>query len=428
MNQTNPKYHSLGRRIVLIFCGFTLVLSFVYGGFSILLMYALEDSFIEQELATEASYLSKEFELNGQWPTPRRDHMQLHFSRDTFPEDFRAIAIEEPRRKEFFGQQQRHYHLYPLEGYTDTFLVAEVSGELQVRKIRDSVIKFLVVSGLIVTFIACLIAWYIGRKTAKPLQELADLVHGVAPENIPNQFAHQFPNNEVGRLATTLEHTLTRIAQALEREKYFTRDVSHELRTPLAVIKNAIELKRAQNLRSKLDNNSMDGLDRIYQATEQMEKTVQTLLILSRERQPQSALPMTEMMPIIEQSILDNRLRLEGKPVEVKVRDGCYAKVRGNGDMLKVLLDNLLSNAFHFTESGAVTLDFENDCLSVADTGPGIEPQISGNVTEIGVKGRNSSGYGLGLSIVKRLCEHQGWTMAVSSDNGTTVKVCFGSA
>ena len=120
-------------------------------------------------------------------------------------------------------------------------------------------------------------------------------------------------------------------------------------------------------------------------------------------------------------------MRLEGKPVEVIVCDGCYTQVRGNGDMLKVLLDNLLSNAFHFTESGTVTLDFADDCLSVEDTGPGIESQISANVTEIGVKGRNSSGYGLGLSIVKRLCEHQGWTMTVSSDNGTTVKVCFHS-
>jgi signal transduction histidine kinase len=94
--------------------------------------------------------------------------------------------------------------------------------------------------------------------------------------------------------------------------------------------------------------------------------------------------------------------------------------------MLKVLLDNLLSNAFQYTEMGVVSVDFVDQQLIIADTGPGIEDDISNKVTEPSVKGSQSTGYGFGLSIVKRLCEHQNWLLTVVSEQGTTISVKFG--
>ena len=93
--------------------------------------------------------------------------------------------------------------------------------------------------------------------------------------------------------------------------------------------------------------------------------------------------------------------------------------------MLKVLLDNLLSNAFHYTEAGEVKIDFRDGQLLISDTGPGIDAAILNNLATPGVKGRRSTGFGFGLSIVQRLCEHQGWKMAVNSENGTIVTVSF---
>lgn len=414
------KFHSLSRRIVVQFCMFSIVISLVYGFITFILMYTLEDSFIEKDIHQEARYLITAYEETGSWPATRNDNMELHFSKSTFPIDFREIAIANPMQKEFYGLEGRHYHLYEIKGYPNIYLVAEVSGDLLVRPIREGIITFLLVNGLIVTIVACFIAWLVSRKTTKPLNQLADLVGGAEPEQLPDKFAEQYPNNEVGILATTLEQTLSRISQAMKREKHFTQDVSHELRTPLAVIKNAIELSRTQQSDSKTDQ---AVLERIYGAADQMEKTVHTLLMLAREENANFENTSTRIMPLIEKSILDNRLLLEGKDIDIDISDDCNVEINADGDMLKVLLDNVLSNAFKYTESGIVAISFQDNKLTIQDSGPGIEPDISDSVTETGVKGKQSTGFGFGLSIVKRLCEHQGWELEVISEQGTKVSV-----
>lgn len=413
-------YHSLSSRIVILFCVFTLVISTVFGGMSLFFMYVIEDSYIEKDVLTEARYMSNEYQKSGDWPKVRKGYMTLHPSTESLPQDIRDKVNVDARHGEYFGEQGRHYHVYQLEQYPGVFLVAEVSDQLLVRQIRSTVIKFLAVSVFIVTLISCLLAWVVGRKTVKPLQSLVRLVDGVAPEKIPQTFAKQYPNNEVGVLAQTLENTLQSISQAMNREKNFTRDVSHELRTPLAVIKNAIELTHEQ---ATLSSENKLIMDRIYHSAQQMESTIETLLLLARKQPERQQQGLVALMPIVEKSILDNHLLLVKKQVDVELQDSCQTNINANASMLKLILDNLLSNAFKYTDSGCVRVGYQDGRIMVHDTGPGIEADISKHVTEMGVKGSKSDGLGFGLSIVKRLCEHQGWQMEVENDNGTRVSI-----
>ena len=444
-------FHSLSRRIVWQFCIFTLALAAVFSLISFVLMYTLEDAFIEKDIVQEARYLTAQYQETGAWPMPRKPNMQLHFSKDEFPKAIRNIAKEEPKRKEFYGEEGRHYHLFfihqhfaafqaedealnpfkldatvgadasqpnrrslnmPLGSNQEVYLLAEVSGDLLVRPIREGIIQFLVGSGLIVSAIACLIAWLVSRKTTQPLKQLATLVDGVAPEQVPKDFAQSFPNNEIGILANALEHSFKRLEQALEREKCFTRDASHELRTPLAVVKNAAELPP-----------SAQTVGRIAEAANQMEKTVHTLLLLAREEHTHSQKEVVNLMSVVEKSVIDNCALLEGKPVDVNIHDSCNVTINSQPGMLKVLLDNLLSNAFAYTLEGEVSVEFSNHTLVVKDTGPGIESHIANHVTEPAIKGSQSAGFGFGLSIVKRLCEHQGWILDVDTQRDTGAEV-----
>ncbi|MEW6982219.1 sensor histidine kinase [Colwelliaceae bacterium 6471] len=422
MNNKSEKFHSLSRRIVAQFCIFTLALSAIYGLLCFLLLYSLEDDFIEREVKQEANYLVETYRETGQWSQARSEHMALYFSTSSLPDDIRQQFIDEPQRKEFFGAQGRHYHLYPLPEYNNVYLVAQVSERLLVRPIRGSVLTLLLISGTALTFIAFIIAWLLGRKTATPLKQLADLVDGVAPQNIPHTFADQFPNNEIGILARTLENSMQQISKALAREKCFTRDVSHELRTPVAIVKNAVELCQEKNIFQEQDKQI---ISRISEAAMQMEQTVTTLLVLAREEHTSAQKTQVKLLPLIEQSILDHRHILEGKCVDVQVHDNCNAVVCAQQGMLKVLLDNLLSNAFQYTESGEVKVSFIDNELTIEDTGSGIEQAISAQVTEPAIKGSQSTGYGFGLSIVKRLCEHQHWQLTVVSNKGTSISVAF---
>ena len=419
-NQKHPmKFHSLSRKIVTRFCIFTLLISAVWGLFCFILMYTLEDRFIEREIIQEAQFLQQEYDQNNSWPLPRVSYMTLYFSKSTLPEDIKQRFIDEPRRKEFSGENRRHYHLFALPKAENTYLVAEVSEMLLVRPITESILTAMLISGFLLVLFAFIIAWQLGRKTAMPLKELAALVNGVAPENIPEKFAAQFPNNEIGILAHTLESAMKKINQSLLREKCFTRDVSHELRTPAAIIKNAVEVYRSQHLTD--ENNPV--IERISQATTQMEQTVTTLLTLAREEHTEADKKHIKILPLIEQSIIDQHHLINNKPIEVEVNDNCNVEVYAQSGMLKVLLDNLIGNAFQYTQQGKVTIEMRDKVLIVADTGPGIEPSISAKITEPAVKSNQSTGYGFGLSIVKRLCEHQGWLLTFSSEHGTKISI-----
>ncbi|WP_286263484.1 sensor histidine kinase [Thalassotalea atypica] len=421
MTNETVSFHSLSRRIVAQFCLFTLVLSLLFSFLCFILLYNLEDKFIEREIEQEAKYLITEQQRIEQWPETRGAHFSIYYSTDEMPEDMRQQFIDEPQQIEFYGSQGRHYHLKMLSQQPTVYLVAEVSEQLLVRPVREGMIKLLLISGVSLTFIACIIAWQLGRKTARPLKQLADLVDGVAPENIPEIFAHQYPKNEIGILAQTLETTMGRMKQALSRERNFTRDVSHELRTPVAVIKNSLEVLALKTANSE-DVQSIHN--RIANASIQMEQTVTTLLLLAREEHTSSEKSAISLLPMVEQSVLDNSYLLNGKTVDVCVDDTCDTQVLAQSGMLKVLLDNLLSNAFQYTNSGQVKISYVEQQLVVKDTGPGIEREISDKITEPSVKGSQSTGYGFGLSIVKRLCEHQHWQLSVDSEaEGTTIAV-----
>ena len=441
------KHHSLSRRIVAQFCIFTLVLSSLYGLLSFSLIYDLEDNFIYNTMDNEAKYLTEGYQQQGQWPKPRSNNMQLHFSKDTLPDAVTSKLVTEPKRAEFFGKKGLHYHLYALPDFQEVYLLAEVSDMLLVRPMSGSLLRLLLAASFVLMIIACLIAWLLGRNTAKPLQQLADLVDGVAPEHIPDNFAEQFPRNEIGILATTLEETMARIKQALAREKNFTRDVSHELRTPVAIIKNAVEVYQSRhNLDKSADQQANDALavdtlmKRIGDASVQMEQTVVTLLSLAREEQTSVDKSAVNLIALIEQAVIDHSYLLNNKAVEVVVNDNTNTRLYLQQGMLKVLLDNLISNAFQYTDKGEVRISYLDNRLIIADTGSGIEADIADKVTELAVKGSQSTGYGFGLSIVKRLCEHQGWQLKVSStstspshgssnaiNKGTEISVLFSS-
>jgi signal transduction histidine kinase len=397
-------------------------------------MYDLEDGFIYSTMAQEAQFLNQGYEEQGQWPLPRNSYMTLHFSADSLPKAVKATLLIEPSRGEFFGDNDKYYHLLKLDPIkpstlksSDTiaqqvYLLAEVSEMLLVRPISGLLLKGMLIFCFVLMLIACSIAWLLGRNTAKPLQQLADLVDGVAPENIPDSFAKKFPNNEIGILAKTLEKTMAEIKLALDREKHFTRDVSHELRTPVAIIKNAVEVYQT-NPNKKTDN----VIKRISDASVQMEQTVVTLLSLARNEQTSVEKTQVNLLSLVEQAVIDHSYLLNNKTVDVMVDDNTDINLCVQQGMLKVLLDNLISNAFQYTDKGEVQISYLRNKLVIADTGTGIEADIVDKVTELAVKGKQSTGYGFGLSIVKRLCEHQGWGLQVDSDVGTKISITFES-
>lgn len=420
------KYHSLSRDIITRFCLFAVFLSLLFSLFNFAFLYTVEDFFIERSVKNEAAYLLEQYRSGDNWLAPRKPNMTLHHSVDSFPEEIKGIYQEEPRRKEFFGKQGRHYHMVKIDTSPSKYLIAEVSEQLVVRPLRPFIFILLSISTLVLTLIACFIAYRLSKRTIAPLTKLADLVAGASPNKLPAKFAQQYPANEIGVLATTIEGSMQRIKDFVSREQHFTRDVSHELRTPIAVIKNSGELLAADK---GLSGGNRELLAQIEQACLNMEQTVNTLLSLAREESSQTNTEPVRVLPEVEQVVIQHAALLDGKDVRVNLDIDSDARVNIHRGTLQILISNLVSNAFQYTMAGEVSIRWKHGYLEVFDTGPGLEDDIKDSILEPMVKGKDSPGFGLGLSIVKRLCEHHGFALSIENQaNGMMVRIEFNRA
>ena len=284
---------------------------------------------------------------------------------------------------------------------------------LHPRKVPLISLALLLIPGIIIGYI-------ISRMLFAPVLTLMEQIKNLNPENIPARFSKNHANNELGMLTRTVETSMNRINAFIQREKQFTRDASHELRTPLTIVKGAVEIMEQQ---PELETNPLlnKPLKRISRSVRDMETTIETFLWLAREESGTNEPCRVE--PVVKKAIDDNRYLIENKDIELHVDVLHNKEVRVKEEILYIAVTNLICNAFHFTSRGSVTITIDDAHIGIQDTGMGIEPDKLDSVTRSHVKGEKSQGFGLGLSIVHRLCKRFGWRLTIESQAGKGTRV-----
>lgn len=414
--------HSLRGRMVAAFALFALATALCFSVLGVLFVYTVEDGFFDQMLRQEAAHQQRSWNVSGSLAPPLRDNVSVHRGPATFPADLARQLAGGARGGEFFGEQGRHYHVRRLEvGRRPAWLVAEVSRDLVVRPRMPFILGLLGAATLAILAITLGIGYWLARRATAPLTRLALLVSTTEPGRLPRGFAKDFPDNEIGTLARKLEEALARIADFIEREQQFTRDASHELRTPLAVIEGAAQLLAQQPMQAQ----AAGQLQRLRSAAAHMAQTVTTLLSLAREELEASAAEPVALLPLVEDAVVRFAHLLDGKAVEVRVEVAENTVVQGHRAALAILLSNLVSNAFGHTKQGEIRMYVEGASLVVADSGPGIDPGLRERLFEPGARGQASAGFGLGLSIARRLGERVGIGVAIDSAPGGGTRACL---
>ncbi|MBD1584179.1 sensor histidine kinase [Pseudoalteromonas sp. S16_S37] len=415
------KITQLRNRIVIYFVGSTLLTSILFGLSSFFIAYNVEDEFFYDLLKDEVKVVQTQIS-QGQEPQPKLDFVHYVRYQELLPEPVLTRLREEPNRREFSGENGQHFHLLTLKDQPG-YLVAEVSEHLVVRKFTEGMVYFL----LIIFAFACLIAivmgfasYKISKRLLKPLDDLMDILTNAPVDKLPQGFARKFNNDEIGTFAKTLESALSRIRAFIRREQLFTRDVSHELRTPVTVSQGALTLLKQTNL----DAQQSSLVQRIDAAQQQIEQSLTILLALAREDSLGEG--KSRLLSAIEQSVIQQYEHLSGKDIKLVVNVDSQIEVPVAQTSLLILLNNLLGNAFKFTTQGKITISFSNNTLCIEDTGQGIGNDEKSLVFEDGFKGENSQGLGLGLNIVKRLCEKLSLQYSLASSAlGTRVEIAF---
>ena len=416
---------SLRRRIAVAFVGLAVGVGLVGGLLAVLFAYTTEDHIFNRLLALEAAHLEAGIDPSGRLPTPELPFARYYYHHE-LPAELSEPLAAAPKRREVFGRDGRHYHLRKLDRadpVETVWVVLEAQDYLVVRPVLTDITAFLGASILAMIAAAVLIGLYLAHRVTAPLRALAAEVDALEPRELPADWARRYPPDEVGQVAQALRDAFRRIASFIDREQRFTQDASHELRTPLAVVESSAEM-----LARDPDGPQRAVLiGRIQSATTAMRLSVEALLALAREAAPDTARGSAAVLPIVERTVVNHAPLLDGKPVEVTVDVDPDWRVAGDPAALQVLIANLVSNAFRYTERGEIRIVREGEDLVVIDSGVGIDETLRADVTRATVKSAGSPGLGLGLSIVERVCARNGWRFELaSSDQGTTARLGLG--
>lgn len=280
---------------------------------------------------------------------------------------------------------------------------------------------------LVFSFLSLVLGAWSSRRVMKPVSELARRIGDLRVGGEPKKLAGVFADDEVGQLAAAFDDYAQRLNASIRRDREFNADVSHELRTPLAVIRGASELLLAK---PDLDEKTRTRLKRIERAAQQCTDLTVALLMLSRNERGRGH---TDIRKLCDQLVEANRAQFTGKPVEIRLEGGEDVYVNAPEAVLAVAIGNLVGNACKYTQHGEVRIEISPERVSVYDSGPGLSAEDAARLFERGYRGSGAGGTtggGIGLSIVSRLCDLYGWEVDVAPrpEGGTVATLVYGQS
>lgn len=304
----------------------------------------------------------------------------------------------------------KSWRVYTLKDDENEILV-QVGERHSVRnELAASVALRLLLPLAIALPVLAVLIWFAVGRGLSPLRRIGSEVAQRDPANLAPLEERAVPA-EIAPLLHALNTLLGRLDRALESERRFTADAAHELRTPLAALKIQAQVaRRAENAEQR-----GNALDKLILGVDRATHLIEQLLTLARlEPTGGNAVQKTrcDLVAIARQTLVDLAPTALDKEMELELSSPDAAMIRGNADMLAILLRNLVDNAIRYSPRHGrvdVSLIVEQGRtrLEVADSGPGIPEQERQRVFDrfYRILGNEAAGSGLGLSIVKRIAD-----------------------
>jgi two-component system sensor histidine kinase GlrK len=224
-------------------------------------------------------------------------------------------------------------------------------------------------------------------------------------------------------LGRQLEWLRMRLLELAQERNRFLRHMSHELKTPLASIREGTELLMDGAV-GELDSAQREVTTILRDNGIKLQQLIENLLSFSAWQARHSGLEISEfrLRPLIKSALETHQLTLLAQRVhlDLKVQD---VELRADRAKLKLILDNLLSNALKYSPRGGTIFihahaDKDLLVLDVADTGPGITKEERGAIFEAFYSGRaptagHLKGTGIGLSVVSEFVQAHGGSVEI---------------
>jgi signal transduction histidine kinase len=275
--------------------------------------------------------------------------------------------------------------------------------------------SLLVGAPLLLALVAAM-TWLTVGRALHPVEAIRTQVARLSSKDLHRRVPMPQTEDEIGRLAATMNAMLDRLQAAADKQRRFVADASHELQSPLAAVRADLEVALAHPRATDWRDTARDLLEE----NRQMERLVADLLFVART--DDTATPAPSAPVDLHEIVLDEAARFAGTN-GVRIDTTCVSSgfVLGRADDLTRAVRNLLDNADRHANS-AVTIELADDggivTLAVEDDGPGIPPEHRDRIFDRfarldDARTRNANGTGLGLAIVKEIVEHHRGSVTV---------------
>ena len=298
-----------------------------------------------------------------------------------------------------------------------------------VEETLATVARLLWIAVPLIIVLVALTSWIIVGRSLSPVERMRRQVDAVTAATLGQRIDEPSVDDEIGRLARTLNGMLDRLESAQVTQRRFISDASHELKSPLAALRQYAEVARAHPERIGLDELGEAVLDE----GGRLERLVQGMLVLANADEGALRLEVSDVD--LDDLLLEEAKRVrEGAGLTVDTSGIAAARVHGDPGLLRQLVRNLVDNAARHAHSQlalAVTPapDAASVVLAVSDDGDGIPPGDRERVFERfvrldGARARDTGGSGLGLAIVREIAVAHGGTVQIASaDDGDGTRV-----
>lgn len=265
----------------------------------------------------------------------------------------------------------------------------------------------IIIPVIIIFGLLALINRYLLLKLWSPFDQILkhiralDLNHGSYKDTVTDV-------EEFRQLNESVKQMTRRIEGDFREVKLFTENASHEMMTPLAIINSKLDTLLQSDTLAEKDSRALRDL---YKATTRLNKINQSLLLLVKiDHDLLGEQEWLDLSKLIGQKIENFQELILQRNLSLSF-DTDHCRIMGNKYLIDILLNNLFSNAIrHNVEGGQISIKVSHGLLSFENTGLPT-PLAEAHIFERFYKDPSSEGIGLGLAIMKQICNKQDCTL-----------------
>ena len=309
-----------------------------------------------------------------------------------------------------------------VEGFPIPFRVASVSmtdgshiylglsERDELRVLRNLRLRFLLF-GLTIVLFGFAIVFFVTRRMLGHVRRITEAASGIGQSDLATRVPVSPRRDEIGQLSRTLNHMLDRVETTVHQLHTMTDALAHDLRSPLTAIRGKLEMVLSTGLRPEQGEPIVSVIEELDRLTNFLNTSLDVAegrvdaLRINRYSLDLDGLLRT-MIDLYDPSMADRGLR-------VQLHSHGAAMISADEGLLHRAIANLLENELkHLPPASSINifLDSGRDetVLIVEDDGPGFDPEVAAHLFDRRVKGRHSTGYGLGLAFIHAVVRAHG--------------------